>query len=52
MVTEIDDAPGFAIFGMTGTTFAAFLIYGLGKLIKLQRETNGILKDIENKMRK
>jgi len=52
MVAEIDDAPGFIIFGFAGTCFGSFLIYGLGRLIEIQKESNSILKDIENKIKK
>lgn len=52
LIAELNDAPGFIIFGSAINIGCSLLIYGLGTLIELSKENNKILEDIYKNINK
>ena len=51
-IAELDDAPGFIIFGTAVTTTFCMLLFGLGDLININNKNNKILDDLYQGLKK
>lgn len=52
LIAELDDAPGFAIFGTAATLGFTSLLYGLGEVIIQLKKNNTLLSNINDKLDK
>lgn len=50
LIAELDDAPGFVIFGTTITLVGASVIYGIGEIIIQLNQNNNMILDIHKEL--